>query len=522
MPSINFKMRLVVLSALFCAMFAIPAVARANDSSISIMMDDDLLLYRSDAIRDNTLRQMKTYGADAVRVTVLWSVVAEHANDGSHKKRFKRLGGANPAAYPKANWDRYDRLDRACQTLAIKCYFNVTGPGPSWTHKKPPSQYAADAKQWKPNPRLFYQFVQAVGKRYSGGYPDENDQHVKLPRINFWSLWNEPNQGGWLRPQFINNKPVSPSLYRDLYLFGHRALVSTGHGNDIILVGETSPLAGTSTGSRSAMGPKQFVSELLCGPGTSGAGCDSFAKNGPIQAFAWAHHPYTKDRGPTVRDNNPDSITMANIDDLGTLLDSLAPTGHIRTGMPLMSTEFGWETNPPDPFATVTLDQQADFVQQSTLQTFLDPRLLANTQFLLRDVKPNKAKAAGSKSYWGTYQSGLETAGGGPKPALIAYMFPFLSTTVGHDPTTGGPVVNVFGQLRFLPNGTPSLTTVQFQWAPPGSNVWTTFAEQPVSNAVGYFSIPGLTLPAGAGQIRAAWIGPQVPTGIASRAQIAQ
>jgi hypothetical protein len=351
MPSINFKMRLAVLGALLCAMYVMPAVASANDSQISIMMDDDLLLYRTDAIRDNTLRQMKTYGADAVRVTVLWSVVAEHANDSkSRKKRFKRLGANNPAAYPKANWDRYDRLDRACQTLAIKCYFNVTGPGPSYTHKKAPKQYSADNKQWMPSAHQFYSFVQAVGKRYSGGYFDENDNHVKLPRINFWSLWNEPNQGGWLRPQFLNGKPYSPTLYRSLYMFGHRALVSTGHGNDIILVGETSPLAGTSTGTRSAMGPKQFINEFLCAPGTSGLGCGDFAKNGPIQAFAWAHHPYTKDRGPNVRDNNPDSITMANIDDLGTLLDGLATaTGHIKVGMPIMSTEMGWETNPPDP-----------------------------------------------------------------------------------------------------------------------------------------------------------------------------
>ena len=70
MPSINFKMRLVVLSVMLFAMAA-PAVARASSSQISVMMDDDLLLYRTDAIRDNTLRQMKILGADAVRVTVL-------------------------------------------------------------------------------------------------------------------------------------------------------------------------------------------------------------------------------------------------------------------------------------------------------------------------------------------------------------------------------------------------------------------------------------------------------------------
>ena len=521
MPSINFKMRLVVLSVMLVAM-AVPAVARASSSQISIMMDDDLLLYRTDAIRDNALRQMKNLGADAVRVTVLWSVVAENANSGSHKKRFKRLGAQNPAAYPKANWDRYDRLDRACKTLALTCYFDVTGPGPSWTHKKPPSQYSGDAKQWMPNPRLFYKFVQAVGARYNGRYSDENDNHVTLPRVSFWSLWNEPNQGGWLRPQFLNGKPVSPSLYRALYLFGHRALVSTGHGNDVILAGETSPLAGTSTGTRSAMGPRQFINELLCGPGSTGLGCSDFDKNGPILATAWAHHPYTKNGPPNQAPADPQSITLANIDDLGTLLDSLAATGHIRTAMPIMSTEFGWETNPPDPFATTSLDNQANYIEQAELQTYLDPRIIGNTQFLLRDVKPNKKKSPGSKAYWGTYQSGLETAGGGPKPALLAYMFPFLAGVASHDPTTNAPIVNIFGQLRFLPNGNPSLTNVQLQWAPAGTTSYVNLGPpQPVTNLVGYFTFANVSLP-GAGLLRAAWSGPQVPGGIVSRPQAVQ
>lgn len=142
MPSLTRKMRLVVAAALL-ALMAMPAQsAHANPNQISIMMDDDLLIYRSDAIRDAAMRQMKGLGVDTVRVTVLWSVVAEHARETkARRKRFSRLGEANPAAYPRANWDRYDRLARACKTLAISCYFDVTGPGPSWTHSKPPSQY---------------------------------------------------------------------------------------------------------------------------------------------------------------------------------------------------------------------------------------------------------------------------------------------------------------------------------------------------------------------------------------------
>ena len=89
---------LIVLMASLC----VPA-ARASDDQLSIMMDDDLLLYSGDQVRDAALHKMASAGVDMVRVTVLWSVVADHAKAG-HKQhaRFNKLGAANPKAYPQA------------------------------------------------------------------------------------------------------------------------------------------------------------------------------------------------------------------------------------------------------------------------------------------------------------------------------------------------------------------------------------------------------------------------------------
>jgi hypothetical protein len=526
MPQIRRFVRVAALALVLGGMAA-PAVAQANSTQLSFMMDDDLLVYRTDAIRDHAMRQMKGMGVDGVRVTVLWSVVAENANDGkatkAQKKRFKTLGAANPKAYPKANWDRYDNLVRACKSLGLVCYLNITGPGPSWTHPKPPASHAKDAKWWKPDPKKFYEFVQAVSKRYDGKYRDENT-HNTLPRVGFWSLWNEPNQGGWLRPQWENGKATSPSLYRKLYLYGHRALVSTGHYNDFIVAGETAPANANRQTTTSAMGPKTFINELLCGPGSNGLGCADFnAKNGTsIIASAWAHHPYTKKLGPTQVDPDPTVYTLANFDALGGQLDALASTGHIRAGMPLMSTEFGYETNPPDPFAATTTAQQAAFNQIADYITYLDPRVLGNTQFLLRDVKPDKAKPKNSKAYWATYQSGLLTAGGTEKPAAQAYKMPFLATVTGHTPDTGQPIAAIFGQLRFLPNVLSDQVTqvVRLQWKPAnGATDFVDFGPAiTVSNLVGYYTNPGVVIP-GAGQIRAIWSGQAQPYKLTSLPQ---
>ncbi len=486
--------------------------AAASENQLSMMMDDDLLVYRDDATRDAALRRMKALGVDTVRVTFLWSVLGEEAlKTKARERRFRDKGAADPRAYPSAAWDRYDRLARAVNTLGMRLYFNVTGPGPAFAHAKPPKKYAKDAKWWRPKPREFYKFVQAVGKRYSGTFRDENDGKGRLARVSFWSIWNEPNQGGWLRPQWLGGKPVSPEIYRELFAFGRRALVSTGHGRDTILVGETAPRSVSRRTTTSAMGVRTFATNLLCGPGHRSKGCSRFDKDGPIVASAWAHHPYTRNLAPNVAEPSKDSITLANFGELGTLLDDLSATGNIAKGMPLMSTEFGYETAPPDPFVKVSLQQQADYISLAEALTFFNPRVAANTQFLLRDVPPVKRFRIGSRPYWSTYQSGLFDARDQAKPAAAAYAFPFLAIPSAPD-AAGAPQTTVFGQIRFrddvAPGGTPD--TVQLQFKPAdGSADWAAFGDPVPTSRLGYFL---KTVPTpGRGSVRAVWTGPQFP-----------
>jgi len=192
--------RLLVVSLLLLGAAVLPAPAQAAPSQVSIMLDDDQMLYRGDVARDAALRRMKEFGVDYVRVSILWSVVAE--NSKRDRKQRKRFRGQDPSTYPLGNWDRYDRLVRAAERIGVGLYFNVTGPGPKWAHAKPPRRERANRRTWKPKAREYAKFVKAVGARYSGGYRDENDDGALLPRVSFWSIYNEPNQGGWLTPQY--------------------------------------------------------------------------------------------------------------------------------------------------------------------------------------------------------------------------------------------------------------------------------------------------------------------------------
>ncbi len=477
-------LRRLGLATLLFMTILVRAASAAPDQA-SVMMDDDQLLYRNGVTQTRTLVTMRSLGADAVKATVLWRVVAEGADlsnaeiehiKGSKARakaraQRKRFKAGDPRTYPTRNWDRYDNLVKEATKLGMRVYFTVTGPGPRYGHRVAPPSQRANAGTYMPIPNRFRSFVQAVGRRYSGTYKDENGIRQPLPRVALWSIWNEPNQPGWLSPQWTGDVPTSPWLYRELYQAGYEGLVRSGHGGDAILIGETAPLGSDKKGPRNGIKPVPFLRELVClkpdgtpyaGPDAAARHCDDFAKKGPLQAVGYAHHPYTKKGAPTVAPKSPDEITMGNIGSLGPVLDTLSAQsgGLIPGALPVFLTEFGYESNPPDTRNGIPLQKQAEFNELGEFLAYNDPRILATTQFLVRDVGPVKKYPKGSRLYWFTYQSGLYTVGGRAKPAAFAYTFPFLTYAAGPG------VTGFWGQLKFRPNGSPDVAYVYWHDKP--------------------------------------------------------
>jgi hypothetical protein len=79
----------------------------------------------------------------------------------------------------------------------------------------------------------------------------------------------------------------------------------------------------------------------------------------------------------------------------------------------------------------------------------------------------------------------------------------------------GSRTVNVWGQLRFLPNGTSSQVYLQFRPQGAPDNGWQTIGPLAVNDPLGYYftqqqeSVPGVW--------RAIWISPNGRGGLASR-----
>jgi hypothetical protein len=504
---------LLALLISLAALLATAAPASAAKFMLSVIQDDDRLIYSNASARLQTLNRAKLLGADAVRVSVLWDAVAP-------RRRPRR--GYDPKAYRAAHWDRYDDVVRAAGARGLIVYLDVTPPGPRWSQAK--ANDPRNQKTWKPNAREFGRFVQAVGRRYNGRYRDENQGKQILPRVTWWGIGNEPNQGGWLMPQSqrIHGRliPTSPAIYRDLLAAGADALIRTGHVDDTVNIGETAPLGVPPESERRPLRPALFLREMFCldsrlhsyrGRSAAVRRCGTLKKLRILSRFprlVYAHHPYTKTLAPTKRDKSRDSLTVANMSALPQLLDGIAKrTSLIPVGMPIVLTEFGYETDPPDKYNGISYERQAEWNNLGDYAAYRSDRVFANTQFLLFDVGPLEQYPKGSKLYWFTYQSGLFTFEGRPKPSAFAYMLPFVAKRSG---STG----NFWGQVRFTPNGANQIVYLQMK---PSKDAAFQNVGGPiqVTNSVGFFEA---SAPAQKGQTwRALWVSPDFSQSQASR-----
>jgi hypothetical protein len=360
----------------------------------------------------------------------------------------------------------------------------------------------------RPNVTQFKRFVEALGRRYSGTWADENEGGAPLPRVSRWSVWNEPNQSGWLSPQRAvrggRAVPVSPAIYRRLLRAAIAGLQATGHGRDQILLGETAPL-GRATGppSERSMSPGDFLRGVFCidraGFPLQGAASNALDCGGRFRRLAVtgvAHHPYTRggSRPPTDRGRG-DEITISSVTRLKRVIDLAARRGRIRSRMPIWYTEYGFQTSPPDTLFGLPLRLQAAYLNQSDYIAWRDPRVRSVAQYELRD-ETNPA----------LFQSGLRFADGRLKPGFLAYRLPIWVVA-----RRSG--VRVWGQARPAPDGAGG--TVEIQHDPAGGQSFRTVATAR-TNAKGYLYV----LVSGHGRggtWRLSWMPPGADAALTSR-----
>jgi len=488
----SFAGRGLLAAAVAAALLAAPlSSASASPSQESIVQDDNLLISSSDQQLEATMGTLRSLGVDRVRVSVFWRYVAP-LPDSPSRPSFGGRSAADPAAYGAA-WNRYDRLVTAAGRYGIGVLFSITGPAPKWAT----GDKSEERGLVYPDPREFGSFVTAVGRRYSGSYADEPQPAADqpsppprvLPRVSMFSIWNEPSQPGWLRPQAVGRRPASPHIYRGLLDAGWSGLQASGHGQDKILIGELAPRGTRRLSSRGPMTPLLFLRELYCvdrrlrpfrGGAASARGCPAdaagrarFRSQHPalFQAPGFAHHPYALEVAPSTVDALRDQVTIASLGRLTRTLDRLQRRYGSRRRMPIWLTEYGYQTNPPDPtIVGQPWSRQAAYINEGDHIAYRNKRVRSVAQFLLVDDQPNRGVPRSNIRYWGsTFQSGLVTIGGRRKPSFFSYQRPVDAFPKR---VRRGRTVRVFGQLRPAANGSLVRASLQFRRA--GSRRWRT------------------------------------------------
>jgi hypothetical protein len=385
-------MRTPILIALLLAMLAAPAAAQAAPrQAMSFEAPSELL---DESRRDITLDQIRRFGVTQVRQIVYWQSFAPRPN----AKRKPRFDASDPDAYPAGTWGRLDRLFASAQARGINVLLTLSGPVPRWATR------AKKGHTRRPSAKLFGQWATAVGRRYGD-------------RVSAWSIWNEPNHPDFLAPQYVDKRPYSPKMYRQLYRAGYRGIRRTrANRRDKILIGETAP-----RGNRNVVFPLAFLRGMLC--------LDRNYKKtrncGRLPADGYAHHAYTTRTGPRFEPPEKDDVTIGVLSRLVRALDRAGKARGLPKRLPIYLTEFGIQSE-PDKRSGVSFARQPAYYAISEHIAYVNPRVVWFSQYLMRDDVPRETGYRFSG-----FESGLMRHDGRRKPAFRAFYNPLAVENYG-------------------------------------------------------------------------------------------
>ena len=165
-------MILGALAATVAALSLAPGTS-ASPSQESMVMDDIRLVYGTDAQVEQALDLLRSIGVDRLRVSVFWRLLAPNPDDMTRPS----FDATNPSDYSASGWKRYDRIVVGARRRGIAVLFTITGPAPLWASSDP----SRGDRRWEPQASDFQRFATAVGRRYSGDWPDEGPLRPRPP-----------------------------------------------------------------------------------------------------------------------------------------------------------------------------------------------------------------------------------------------------------------------------------------------------------------------------------------------------
>jgi hypothetical protein len=278
-------------------------------------------------------------------------------------------------------WNSYDSIVKGLHKRGIDVVLTLVST-PAWAN-------GGQGTNWAPlNGTAFADFATAAAHRY--------------PYVTRWLIWNEPNQRRWLRP-------TEPSVYVKRLLNPAYAAIHHVIRHALVGGGVTAPRAATG-----GVSPLAWIKGMA-------------AAHAHLDAYAHNPYPLTPAETPfTGGCTHCSTLTMATLPLL------VADVAHaFGKGKRIWLTEYGYQTDPPDNFLGVSLDQQALYMSEAAMRAYLQPRVDMLINYLVQD-EPDLAR----------WQSGILTASGAQKPAYQAFELPLTVKS------RAGKSLTLWGQIR--------------------------------------------------------------------------
>jgi hypothetical protein len=353
----------VLLIALVAVAAAFAAVAHANTQMPIGFFDDPSFRWSPD--RASNIELAAADGASVIHTTASWPEIAP-------TKPANAANGDDPAYH----LNDLDDLVGTAARLGMRVMIDINGT-PKWANGGKTPNYLPKSMS------TLQTFAKMLATRYNG--------RTGHGSVSLWSVWNEPNLGLFLEPQFSGTKIVGPANYAKLYKAAY-AGIKAGNSLAQVAIGETS--------ARGRDKPLKGISDSVA-PGTF---AHLLSQQKGLTFNAWAHHPYptAPNLPPTQKVKYP-NVTLSTLPQF----EKDLKTWFKRT-VPIWITEYGHETKPGEPHG-VTQSQQAAYAKQALGIAKKDPNVQMFIWFTFRDNTGNP------------WQSGLLQPSGLPKLGYAAF-----------------------------------------------------------------------------------------------------
>jgi hypothetical protein len=357
----------VVLMAMAVAAVLPAATARAAVRMPLGFYDDPS--FRWSSVAPQNLASAQKAGATIVHTLADWSQIAP-------TKPAQPLNGNSPA-YHLAD---LDQLVANAAAHGMQVLVTISGT-PRWANGGRAANYPPK------NMTTLTQFAHILAARYNG-------THAGFGTVTRWSIWNEPNLGRFLAPQFKGKKIVSPAAYAKLYLAGYKG-IKAGNRFAQVAAGETS--------NRGSNRPTGSVGSDTVAPATFARLVAEAAPHLPFAA--WATHPYPSvySLGPGQRVAYP-NVAFSTMSKFGASLKQW-----FHRNVPIWVTEYGEQTKPEDKNGGVSYAKQAADLKQALQLAKANPYVQMFIWFIFRDSTTT------------TWASGVEKRSSAKKPGYAAF-----------------------------------------------------------------------------------------------------